>query len=638
MSGVISIYGAKNNADSTYSSFRFLPYTNRLLFQVSSYDGLEKAGRFEIAGWEGVNLEKLTIMSADTSHTGTLTIGQLLTANAGLSSGGAITLTGSTADTSVIAFSRTTYNYITSPVGGDIGLQPGGLDRNSNVGYKFTTSEFRPGTSNVYNLGLSTHKWKNVYATTFVGSLNGNATSATTLGSYTTTKKFSLNDNSSYPKIVLINDITDLWGLTGQSQKHYGFVGDVISYRFEGYANDYICRVIARIGFSGDLSTSGNKLESDNSKTIPVVVKYSDKYYIGLKITGSNRSIELRGNYINPIETITQLNYVNATTLPDGVELIAEGSVISYLTETKASETYLPLNGTAADSSKFGGMLPNYYLSAPSGDFTDFNGAHWNTIYEYRKGDGISYDNDPLGQGWAAFISLRSNRGTDGLQFLAQHYAGTNKLLYRCKPRLSDVGQSNEWSEIANLNSNVASATKLKTSRKIWGQSFDGTGDIDGNITINGGIATYNSADECWEFSGKIKANDFVTNTSEVVVNQFKLTTTLNNSIINYQSDVVSSPFMAIIKPVPGFDLSNITITMGGEDISYANELNGVIIIQDVTGDINIVANSTVNTPSYVGDDNDITLELPSGEYTLVYEDANGNQIDNFDEITTLNI
>lgn len=466
MSGITSIYGAKNNADSTYSSFRFLPYTNRLLFQVASYDGLEKAGRFEIAGWEGVNLEKLTIMSADTSHTGTLTIGQLLTANAGLSSGGAITLTGDTANTSTIAFSRTTYNYITSPVGGDIGLQPGGLAKNSNVGYKFTASEFRPGTSNVYNLGLSTHKWKNVYATTFVGSLNG----------------------------------------------------------------------------------------------------------------------------------------------------------------------------TAADSSKFGGMIPRYYLSAPSGDFTDFNGEHWNTIYEYRKGDGLSYDNDPLGQGWAAFISLRSNRGTDGLQFLAQYYAGTNKLLYRCKPRLSDVGQSNEWSEIANLNSNVASATKLKTSRKIWGQSFDGTGDIDGNITINGGIATYNSADECWEFSGKIKANDFVTNTSEVVVNQFKLTTTLNNSIINYQSDVVSSPFMAIIKPVPGFDLSNITITMGGEDISYANESNGVIIIPDVTGDINIVANSTVNTQSYVGDDNDITLDLPSGEYTLVYEDANGNQIDNFDEITTLNI
>lgn len=155
---------------------------------------------------------------------------------------------------------------------------------------------------------------------------------------------------------------------------------------------------------------------------------------------------------------------------------------LSQLTDDVVAGKYLPIGGTAADSSKFGGMLPRYYLSAPSGDFTDFNGEHWNTIYEYRKGDGLSYDNDPLGIGWAAFISLRSNKGTDGLQFLAQELAGANKLLFRCKPRRSDVGQSNKWSEVASLDSNVASANKLATPRTIWGQSFDGTGDVDGSL------------------------------------------------------------------------------------------------------------------------------------------------------------
>lgn len=33
-------------------------------------------------------------------------------------------------------------------------------------------------------------------------------------------------------------------------------------------------------------------------------------------------------------------------------------------------------------------------------------------------------------------------------------------------------------------NNNVASATKLQTARTIWGQSFDGTGNVDGTITI----------------------------------------------------------------------------------------------------------------------------------------------------------
>ena len=37
---------------------------------------------------------------------------------------------------------------------------------------------------------------------------------------------------------------------------------------------------------------------------------------------------------------------------------------------------------------------------------------------------------------------------------------------------------------IAFTDSNVASATKLQTSRTIWGQSFDGTGNVDGTLTI----------------------------------------------------------------------------------------------------------------------------------------------------------
>lgn len=173
------------------------------------------------------------------------------------------------------------------------------------------------------------------------------------------------------------------------------------------------------------------------------------------------------------------------------------------------SDYALPKDGTAADSSKFGGMIPRYYLSAPSGDFTDFNGVHWNTIYEYRKGDGLSYDNDPLGIGWGAFISLRSNKGTDGLQFLAQGLAGANKLLFRCKPRRGDVGQSNKWSEVASLDSNVASATKLATPRTIWGQSFDGTGDVDGDLTLNGGILSYTNG--VWTLNGDLLVTGGVT-------------------------------------------------------------------------------------------------------------------------------
>lgn len=47
----------------------------------------------------------------------------------------------------------------------------------------------------------------------------------------------------------------------------------------------------------------------------------------------------------------------------------------------------------------------------------------------------------------------------------------------------SELGELG-WREFAFTDSNVASATKLQTARTIWGQSFDGTGNIDNTLTI----------------------------------------------------------------------------------------------------------------------------------------------------------
>lgn len=53
----------------------------------------------------------------------------------------------------------------------------------------------------------------------------------------------------------------------------------------------------------------------------------------------------------------------------------------------------------------------------------------------------------------------------------------------------ADLG---DWKRIAFTDSNVASATKLATARTIWGQSFDGTGNITGAMTVDGD-ATFSS-------------------------------------------------------------------------------------------------------------------------------------------------
>lgn len=44
---------------------------------------------------------------------------------------------------------------------------------------------------------------------------------------------------------------------------------------------------------------------------------------------------------------------------------------------------------------------------------------------------------------------------------------------------------------LAYLHDNVASATKLKTPRTIWGQSFDGTGNVDGTLRIKDTTSNY---------------------------------------------------------------------------------------------------------------------------------------------------
>lgn len=64
----------------------------------------------------------------------------------------------------------------------------------------------------------------------------------------------------------------------------------------------------------------------------------------------------------------------------------------------------------------------------------------------------------------------------------------TRKLWWRANDQ-TDFANS-KWHQIAFTDSNVASATKLQTARTIWGQSFDGTGNVSGDIQSDNIIPT----------------------------------------------------------------------------------------------------------------------------------------------------
>ena len=87
----------------------------------------------------------------------------------------------------------------------------------------------------------------------------------------------------------------------------------------------------------------------------------------------------------------------------------------------------------------------------------------------------------------SSYGNILSLNGTSGaVSELAMEWHGS-RLFYRSKPDTSTTFTS--WRELAGLDSNVASATKLQNARTIWGQSFNGTGNVSGAMS---GVKTIN--------------------------------------------------------------------------------------------------------------------------------------------------
>lgn len=82
--------------------------------------------------------------------------------------------------------------------------------------------------------------------------------------------------------------------------------------------------------------------------------------------------------------------------------------------------------------------------------------------------------------GYSSGLSVISNYV--GWQMVTYGGSSINNPYFR---KLNDTNVWSDWKQLAFLTDNVASATKLQTSRTIWGQSFDGTGNVDGSLVVN---------------------------------------------------------------------------------------------------------------------------------------------------------
>ncbi len=95
-------------------------------------------------------------------------------------------------------------------------------------------------------------------------------------------------------------------------------------------------------------------------------------------------------------------------------------------------------------------------------------------IYEISDGT-----NMPSNNSWHQIFNWGSRDSDYGCQ-LSNAYTDISASLYY---RLKVAGTWGSWFRLARVTDNVASATKLQTARTIWGQSFDGTGNVSGELS-----------------------------------------------------------------------------------------------------------------------------------------------------------
>ena len=190
---------------------------------------------------------------------------------------------------------------------------------------------------------------------------------------------------------------------------------------------------------------------------------------------------------VNAVSVTGSGNAITAASISSHTLTLTKGSTFLLSSAYTAADILAKLktvdgSGSGLDADTLDG-LQNGYVTANKlytyGTAKDVNTINGNCIYRISN----SSLNAPYAYG-ALFQFSSVNEpvaGTSG-HWVNQLMYGTNETIYVRQRINADDWKS--WKIIAFTDSNVASATKLRTPRTIWGQSFDGTGNVDGNLIL----------------------------------------------------------------------------------------------------------------------------------------------------------
>lgn len=155
----------------------------------------------------------------------------------------------------------------------------------------------------------------------------------------------------------------------------------------------------------------------------------------------------------------------------------------SYLRSYRTSALRVSYANSAGNSNTISGYDINHLL-VKRGRLGDYNIDHETTFgtRDIQPSSEITISGKKPFNGWGTLLVIGSLDGASNNQLA---FTGTNRMFIRCAYGTSNNYNTNDWATVALTSDNVASATKLQTPRTIWGQSFDGTGNVDGTIYIN---------------------------------------------------------------------------------------------------------------------------------------------------------
>lgn len=208
-------------------------------------------------------------------------------------------------------------------------------------------------------------------------------------------------------------------------------------------------------------------------------------------------------------------------------------------------------------------------------------------------------------------------------------FVGGREALYHKVVTNGDT--SGSWRQIAyttsDITGNAASADKLKTARKLWGQDFDGSADVSGDMTDVGNI---NSIFKVTQGSGNAKLNvhsvmsdrDYL---SLYVSSNTSTNTTTRPLVLQYNYGNVG---IGVVAPSEKLEVNgNVKATsfLGNLDGTYVNKLTGytkatAIVALDVEDSLNTALGKLEYKTDFIYND-------------LIGGENNANVIDKWSEI-----